>query len=637
MVHIYPNKKEDLDKPDSKTHQSEKDTYDLFLSLNDDWYVWHSVEWHTSNLNPRETDFIVFNKKYGFIIIEVKGGNITYKDNKWTYKGSDGDLDPVKQARRAMFFFINRYTELAYAKSNPYNYLNKGRKKDFFPGKVWYGVVFPYSNFKEIMIKHSILILNLEPHMIFGAKDFENHRNWEKTKIGKGNGSPVEQYLMNIFTQKIIPNFKPLYGEKMKRVKSLFKEMINPTIEASYLMNIVLDKMNEDLEKVNKEQDYILEQFKNKNWNLFTGSAGTGKTFIAIKKALLLLKSNQRVLLLCFNRELKYFILDLIKNFFEVKITNKLVIRNLHSFIKGLIENHFPKDDEVELIEALFGVGSIKPDYEMVVSKIYEFIKEDGLKEEFLFDALIVDEAQDISEEFWPLLKHFLKSKNRGDCVFYVFYDMEQKKFVPEITVDKFGLDKEDTFPLLQNLRNTNEIIDWIKENTKHGYYRKKSQISGLDVIVLEKKDTLWETFILVYLKARELNIINKLNLEDMIILCDKQLRYLNYPKIVKKNDTQDSYVIFQTMGSQIVFIEPSKNIRYSEIKKEKRFSNTILYNGIGTFKGLEKKIVFLIIPNLRNLNFMKNIELYNNLLMDTYIGASRARLMLIVAMYDNI
>ena len=87
----------------------------------------------------------------------------------------------------------------------------------------------------------------------------------------------------------------------------------------------------------------------------------------------------------------------------------------------------------------------------------------------------------------------------------------------------------------------------------------------------------------------------------------------------------------------RLTLVEPNRNDKLAEIVIQNNLPNPVLFNGIGTFKGLEKNIVFAIFPNLKNPKFKDDSEFYENLLMDAYIAASRARVMLYVAMYDEI
>ena len=148
MVNLFPKDLEQLDNKGAPP--SEQDVYKLFKSLNNDWFIWHSVEWMekkgTKPLLLGESDFLVFNPNYGFLILEVKGGAIRRRlknmvnahpyrtidrqiledyEGEWSreyfdHKGTFIENKPLKnnpfeQARKSLFFFLRFY--IAYIKS----------------------------------------------------------------------------------------------------------------------------------------------------------------------------------------------------------------------------------------------------------------------------------------------------------------------------------------------------------------------------------------------------------------------------------------------------------------------------------------------------------------------------------------
>ena len=62
MVKIFPPYTEQL--IEKGAPDSELKVYELFKALNDNWYVWHSVEWlerkRDGFLNLGESDFLIF-------------------------------------------------------------------------------------------------------------------------------------------------------------------------------------------------------------------------------------------------------------------------------------------------------------------------------------------------------------------------------------------------------------------------------------------------------------------------------------------------------------------------------------------------------------------------------------------------
>lgn len=92
MANIYPIK-EDLE----EVPYSEIRVYDLLESLGNNFTVFHSVQWvkkgNKWKSTWKENDFLILNPKLGALVLEVKGGDIVYKNcvfsaNQYQYKGS---------------------------------------------------------------------------------------------------------------------------------------------------------------------------------------------------------------------------------------------------------------------------------------------------------------------------------------------------------------------------------------------------------------------------------------------------------------------------------------------------------------------------------------------------------------------
>ena len=94
-------------------HSEVKFYNELKKQLSDKYHVFYSVRWYTLTNGVREDsecDFLVFNPDYGFLCIEVKGGNaISVENGEWRLYDSTGgrilDKSPYYQAEQSMRFF----------------------------------------------------------------------------------------------------------------------------------------------------------------------------------------------------------------------------------------------------------------------------------------------------------------------------------------------------------------------------------------------------------------------------------------------------------------------------------------------------------------------------------------------------
>ena len=63
----------------------EKRVYEALRSLNDSYVVFYSLSWIGINENRTigEADFVVLHPGMGILVIEVKSGEIEYKNGEW--------------------------------------------------------------------------------------------------------------------------------------------------------------------------------------------------------------------------------------------------------------------------------------------------------------------------------------------------------------------------------------------------------------------------------------------------------------------------------------------------------------------------------------------------------------------------
>ena len=117
MAKMYPNNIE-LYNPEP----SEKKVYKaLKEQLDDTVEVYYSISWTTINNGKRvtsEADFLVFDPRHGYIVIEVKGGaGVKVENNNWylEYKGGYGgrplECSPYEQAEKSMYYFKDYFKE----------------------------------------------------------------------------------------------------------------------------------------------------------------------------------------------------------------------------------------------------------------------------------------------------------------------------------------------------------------------------------------------------------------------------------------------------------------------------------------------------------------------------------------------
>jgi hypothetical protein len=264
---------------------------ELRKQLDETFHVFHSVTW-TGNRNIRgECDFVIFSKKHGFVTLEVKGGRIETADNTWYSSNRDNERfrikDPIKQARYAQWAFRDLY---------------KACFKEYFSGIFTWAVCFPDSSFIPAF-HHK----DLNRYNVLHAGNLSHIRKWIEDLFRYTRPGERDEVL----EKKEADNFLSLFNVSMKLPRSIL---------------FTLHKQREELENINQFQDYLLDLFDDKNRVGFQGAAGTGKTWIAVKKAERLAERGKRVLFLCFSNNLEHYIQQHLAGFRSVRVTT------FHSF-----------------------------------------------------------------------------------------------------------------------------------------------------------------------------------------------------------------------------------------------------------------------------------------------------------------
>lgn len=111
--------------------------YELLAQLPDDYYIFHSTRWNEKLQKSAysgahryvqwgEADFTIFHPVYGFIVFEVKDGQIAFsRERGWIqinrYSGHEKIIDPMEQAERSKYYFLDQIKR-RFGGSSPYSF-----------------------------------------------------------------------------------------------------------------------------------------------------------------------------------------------------------------------------------------------------------------------------------------------------------------------------------------------------------------------------------------------------------------------------------------------------------------------------------------------------------------------------------
>ena len=352
-----------------------------------------------------------------------------------------------------------------------------------------------------------------------------------------------------------------------------------------------IESQEKQLHKVFTDNQFkYLDATSSNNRILIEGPAGTGKTLLAIETSRRITMDNKKVLFICFNSLLQKYLEEQLKNLKDLDvITYSSLIQKISKKTLGEIDQ-----DEV-LLRAL------------------------EIKEEKKFDALIIDEAQDILDnDSYDILDNVFKNGFKGG-VSYIFGDFEHQKIQNvKSQFDIFDFKDKSGFFLIklqENCRNLPDVLQVAKffcksypytkvcrpdENSEpitKTYEDEEDQLGNLASIILElDKEFLRD----------EITILTTKTIENSIFKYNEV-----FPIFHLLNDNPKKYRPINYTG------------KFNFDRNRFNFNKKINFTTIRKYKGLENNVI--ILTDVDNLDD----ELQRNIL---HTGITRTKQKIIVS-----
>lgn len=411
MANVFPN-------PISADTNSnaERKLYNLFENkLGPEYTVIHSVRWVTRD--PKlygpvgEADFVVIHPKHGLLVIEVKGGGVGLENGKWYTIDAAGtksylNKDPVAQAEKSVYALLDHLKHDAYT------------RQYVFP--IHHAIAFP-----DIQVPASQSLRPDIPRVLI---------------LDRSRLPDLQKALEEIFEFWHQRYQHAALGEQAVRSAIQF---LAPKKEIKTRIAHLFEDEDQQIKKLTEAQYGTLRMLQMFRRAAIIGGAGTGKTMLAIEKARQLAASGFKVLLLCYNSNLAKWLKEITSD------VEGVTVITFHGLVRLASENWAKMPPRVN-----------KDDYfykaEDVLFDALEVIRSDPKKiEQFLFDAVIVDEAQDFKSHYWIPVPDLMKDPVNG--VLYVFFDDNQRIYsqLSNIPISK----EQAPLVLSDNCRNTKPIF----------------------------------------------------------------------------------------------------------------------------------------------------------------------------------
>jgi hypothetical protein len=368
-----------------------------------------------------EADFVIFHPQAGVIVLEVKGGSLTFNKDmqRWEAVYLNGNqskvVDPFEQAR--LHSAAVSHTLIHSPMTRPYA----------SQYHVSYAVWAPYMHWEKENL--SAASNAIPDHILLDKSDLQQ----------------PEAALLRV-CRRFLPD--------SDREDTLSEEAISAAISTLERTDKIkypsLHPLHEDgyaIATLTRYQSEYIESFFKAVELAIPGAAGTGKTVLAIEMAWRLAEHGSEVLLLCSNPFLVPWIEKLIRkdlSLSEQRVREHIAIHDIMSLCEAVARKSGSSQTFAQLSRSLTPA--------QFLHRSLNALRKNNL----LYDAIIIDEGQEVSAELWSAIKELKRAGPGGRA--YFFYDEAQRE-----TSEKWTVPVASTrvmMPLKDNVRNTRHIFD---------------------------------------------------------------------------------------------------------------------------------------------------------------------------------
>lgn len=406
---------------DARTASEREFLEQLMRQLPEDVDVYHNLQFLGEDgrrAGEGEADVVLLSRELGLVVIEVKGGTVSYENNRWKLTDGHGtrEIDPVDQCYKALSFFRQKMME-------------KFGKPVL---RTSYAIALPYTN-------------------VSGA-DFQGH---EQVLIGGNHLPQLEQRL-----REIVDSQAPHTRSLIEQVQEM-RALLNPIFRAVSSIQSSILSGERLLHRLTEEQTRMWMQVIAPNRRtLVAGPAGTGKTVLARALAVQRAREGKRTLFVCYNRALKDQLTESMRQE-DAPVRTHLDVQSIHGIATKLC-----RDARCPTIDA--EQSDLSEHFGHVAGREARLMPR--------YDCIVVDEGQDVPPDAWLMLLGFFADEE----LLTIFYDPLQEIFDARqgnarFIEEQLGLKDAGGNPLVPlrlsvNVRNDSPIVDVLQRSYNAGY-----------------------------------------------------------------------------------------------------------------------------------------------------------------------
>lgn len=519
-------------------------------------------------LRDGEADIVLAHPDRGFLVFEVKSGEIQRDAHGRWYAGSrELKPSPFEQAMTSMHALVNKLAELPDAPRN-------------FHPIAGHAVALPDVDLASAGHRLKLIGPGIEPDLVF-----------DRAKLPADDPDA---------TWKAIERAFELWAGESGDHRApgatgvhLLEAILHEPIALRSLLRGEIADGERELVALTEHQIGVLRQLKRNRRVRIVGAAGTGKTMLAAEKARRLALEGFETLLVCFNQPLARLLTEETAD--AAKKSGRLTVSTFHQLCENLARE----------------AGTLPKKPNPVTAEWFSETLPEALDDAVFelgptYHAIVIDEGQDFDAD-WLLSLESLLSDPKDD-VLYVFHDPAQAIYRDDV-VESLGL--QTVVELDENCRNPGPIHDFAmghapdapatvplrEEGRKVEVIRAEAGAPTLDAL----RKALHRLRVDEGVRPWEIAVLVGGSLEDSAVW--KERKFGN--EVLWNGQVDDA----------------GKTIGLAATAVPEQPSDAILCDSIRRFKGLEKPVIVLV-------ELKPEDERLDRLL---YIGSSRAKQHLVV------
>ena len=503
--------------------------------LDDEWECFHSASWMIKDpekgAEDGEADFVVAHPDKGIICLEVKGGGIECRHGEW-FRIEKGGLERMKDP-------FAQALDHRYNLSRLIEKVDGWRRHDLF---LVQAVVLP-----DITVHKLVLAPDAPAEIIIDSKGVLELEESLERVLRFHRGAKEKR--------------KPPGEAGMAMLRDLLAKDVR--IEATLGSRIGQDE--HEIITLTQDQAKPLTSLAKAPRLAIRGCAGSGKTMIAVERAKQLASEGKEVGFICFNRALRDHLRERYPD-------SGVTFQTFHGLCVQL--GH---QAGIEMPD--YPPGEAPQTYwdDELPEILVDAVEELGAP----FDALLVDEAQDLANHWLDALRLTLRDPDSG--LLWLFLDPSQEVYGSRLEVPA----EFTPYDLLYNCRNTKQIAREVAKKYRGEPVPKPLGPDGVEVELLHTDDQ----------PATVAAAIERLCGDEEVLPQDV---------VVLSSHGMDNSAVAESGSDGMTFTKD-----YKPIGKYVRFSS------IRGFKGLESPVVILC--ELEDLDAETMDE-------QLYVGFSRAK-----------